>query len=169
MLYVIFVFFKQCLEAGIVANGVVTRVEAHHGCAGPGGAWKKGSQLGDGFLCEPGLGKDHGSVNYVMNWWDEVNSINDGAAADFVRLFAVPGMNHCGGGPATDRYDALSAVVNWVENGIAPDRIIGTAGDQTAWPGRTRPLCPWPQQARYKGSGSIEEADNFDCVGVMRN
>jgi feruloyl esterase len=56
-----------------------------------------------------------------------------------------------------------------VENGIAPDRIIGTARVNTPWPDRTRPLCPYPQQARYKGAGSIEVAENFDCVDVVRN
>jgi feruloyl esterase len=70
-------------------------------------------------------------------------------------------MNHCSGGPATDAYDGLAAIVNWVEKGAAPDSISarGTAFFQ----GRTRPLCAYPKTAHYKGSGSVEDAANFSC------
>jgi poly(3-hydroxybutyrate) depolymerase len=104
------------------------------------------------------------SINDTINWWTEVNRLNNSAADQFVRLFAVPGMNHCSGGPATDQFDAFTALVDWVEKGSAPDRIVATAGNATPWPGRTRPLCPFPTQSRYKGSGSIEEAGNFVCA-----
>lgn len=103
------------------------------------------------------------SINNTIGWWNDVNKANSGAAASFVRLFAVPGMNHCSGGPATDQFDAFTALVNWVEKNTAPDKIVATAGAATPWPGRTRPLCVYPQQARYNGSGSIEEAGNFSC------
>jgi hypothetical protein len=103
------------------------------------------------------------SIKDTINWWNEVNQVNSGKAADFVRLFAVPGMNHCAGGPSTDQFDAFTALVNWVEKGTAPEKIIATAGRNTPWPGRTRPLCPYPQQARYRGTGSIEEAASFTC------
>ena len=92
-----------------------------------------------------------------------MNRANNGSAADFTRLFAVPGMNHCSGGPATDQFDAFAALVNWVEKSAAPDRIVATAGQNTPWPGRTRPLCAYPKQARYKGSGSVDDANNFTC------
>jgi feruloyl esterase len=72
-------------------------------------------------------------------------------------------MNHCSGGPATDQFHAFTALVNWVEKNTAPEKIVATAGAATPWPGRTRPLCAYPQQARYNGSGSIEEAVNFSC------
>jgi poly(3-hydroxybutyrate) depolymerase len=104
------------------------------------------------------------SMNDTINWWTDVNRLNNGAADQFVRLFAVPGMNHCAGGPATDQFDAFTALVNWVEKKTAPDRIAATAGNATPWPGRTRPLCPFPKQSRYKGTGSIEDANNFVCV-----
>ena len=103
------------------------------------------------------------SINDTINWWNEVNKANQGLAGDFVRLFAVPGMNHCGGGPATDQFDAFSALVNWVEKSAAPEKIVAAAGPASPWPGRTRPLCPYPAQPRYNGSGSIEDAGNFSC------
>lgn len=103
------------------------------------------------------------SINDTISWWNDVNRANNGAAADFTRLFAVPGMNHCAGGPATDQFDAFTALTNWVEKGSAPDRIVATAGPNSPWPGRTRPLCAYPKQARYKGSGSTEDAGNFVC------
>jgi hypothetical protein len=103
------------------------------------------------------------SVNDTISWVNDVNKINKGKASEFVRFFAVPGMNHCGGGPSTDRYDAFSALVAWVETKAAPERIVATAGPMTPWPGRTRPLCQYPAFAQYKGSGSIEDAANFVC------
>jgi feruloyl esterase len=124
---------------------------------------------GGKLIVVSGVSDHYFSINDLTQWWDEVNRINDGTASDFVRLFAVPGMSHGRDNPATDEFDANSAIVNWVENGSPPDRLVATARGITAWPGRTRPLCPWPQQARYKGSGSIEDASNFVCVDVVRN
>jgi Tannase and feruloyl esterase len=103
------------------------------------------------------------SVNDSIAWWTRVNAAHNGQAASFFRLFAVPGMAHCTGGPATDQYDAFGALVAWVEKGATPDRIQATARAQSPWPGRTRPLCPHPTQAQYTGSGNIEEAANFVC------
>ncbi len=103
------------------------------------------------------------SILDTVSWWDDVNRANGGRAAEFARLFAVPGMNHCGGGPSTDQFDAFGALVEWVEHGTAPDRIVATARASTPWPGRARPLCPYPKVARYKGTGSLESADSFAC------
>jgi Tannase and feruloyl esterase len=103
------------------------------------------------------------SLNDTLAWYREVDKLNGGTAADFVRVFPVPGMAHCGGGPATDQFDAFGALVNWVEKGVAPDRIVAKAGPASPWPGRTRPLCPYPEVARYAGSGSMEHAANFVC------
>ncbi len=84
-----------------------------------------------------------------------------GTIADWSRLFLVPGMGHCGGGEATlDRFDMLSAIVEWVEQGRAPARVIATGA---AFPGRSRPLCPYPQHAQYIGHGDSESAVNFAC------
>ena len=103
------------------------------------------------------------SIKDTIAWWHGVNEKNEGHAADFVRIFPVPGMKHCGGGPATDQFDSLAAIVGWVETGVAPDRIHAAATRATPWPGRTRPLCPYPQMAVYRGDGSIEDASNFTC------
>ena len=105
------------------------------------------------------------SANYHLKWYHRLAARNDGLerTQKFARLFIVPGMNHCGGGPSTSQFDAFAAVVNWVENGQAPDSILATAPAATPWPGRTRPLCPYPEIARYKGSGDINAAANFEC------
>jgi pimeloyl-ACP methyl ester carboxylesterase len=103
------------------------------------------------------------SVNDTIRWYSRLLKDTDGRADCFARLFIVPGMNHCGGGPCTDMFDALTAVADWVEHGKSPERILATAGPATPWPGRTRPLCPYPKQARYDGSGDINNAANFVC------
>ncbi|HEY1948881.1 MAG TPA: tannase/feruloyl esterase family alpha/beta hydrolase [Bryobacteraceae bacterium] len=80
----------------------------------------------------------------------------------FYRLFMVPGMAHCGGGDGTSSFDMLSAMEQWVEKGKAPDQIAA-ARRKNGTVDRTRPLCPYPQVARYKGSGSTDDAANFIC------
>lgn len=86
----------------------------------------------------------------------------------FARLFMVPGMGHCGGGPGTDKFDGQGTLVNWVEKGIAPATI--TASHQTnGVVDKTRPLCPYPQVAVYKGSGSTNDAANFSCKDQRRS
>jgi hypothetical protein len=81
---------------------------------------------------------------------------------DFVRLFLVPGMQHCQGGPGATSFDGVAALERWVEDGVAPERIIAshTANGVVE---RTRPLCPYPQAAVYKGKGSTTDAANFAC------
>jgi len=115
------------------------------------------------------------SPNDTMDWYEGLDAANKGKADEFARLYLVPGMNHCGGGPATDQFDALTALIDWVENGVAPDRIIASArgagnpggeNDEVPadWaPDRTRPLCPYPQVAVYNRTGSLESADSFTC------
>jgi feruloyl esterase len=83
--------------------------------------------------------------------------------ADSIRLFLEPGMGHCSGGEGPNKFDKVAAIENWVEKSIAPDKMIAshsTAGKVD----RTRPLCPYPQVAKYKGTGSIDEAANFTCA-----
>lgn len=81
--------------------------------------------------------------------------------AEWSRLFLVPGMGHCRGGEATlDQFDLLTPLVAWVEQGRAPDSVVATGA---AFPGRSRPLCPWPQHAHYDGRGDAETAAAYRC------
>jgi feruloyl esterase len=77
---------------------------------------------------------------------------------EYARLFMVPGMNHCVGGPGPNVFDAFTPLVNWVEKGVAPETIIATNGVMS------RPLCVFPKVAKYKGSGDTNVAANFTCV-----
>lgn len=109
------------------------------------------------------------SFNDTVAWYENLERANAGKATEFARLYAIPGMNHCSGGPATDQFDMLDPLVAWVEQGVAPDSVTASArAANTELPAgwsatRTRPLCPWPKVARYKGSGSLESADSFSC------
>ncbi len=106
------------------------------------------------------------SARESQRYYDQL-VVNNGGLANtqqFARAFYVPGMNHCAGGPATDSFDSLQAMVDWVEKGIAPERILAKAAANNAYfPNRTRPLCAYPQFAKYKGTGSVEDAENFVC------
>jgi predicted esterase len=118
-----------------------------------------------------------GKMIFYQGMADPIFSANDtiayvdalakryGTASDFTRLYLVPGMNHCAGGPATDLFDALTALDDWVEKGHAPASLIGKARNipGVPWPGRSRPLCPYPSYASYSGSGNIEDAGSFSC------
>lgn len=80
---------------------------------------------------------------------------------EWTRLYLVPGMAHCRGGPASlDQFDLLTELVDWVEKGEAPQ---GVAASGQAFPGRTRPLCPYPTHAHYKGQGDVDDGANFEC------
>ena len=99
-------------------------------------------------------------------YYEEVEKRNRDAR-DFARLFMMPGVAHCGGGVGPDRNDAVTAVIDWVEKGKAPDTLIASkvTNGQVV---RTRPLCAYPQVATYKGQGSIDEAANFVCRAPSR-
>jgi feruloyl esterase len=97
-----------------------------------------------------------------IGYYEQVMQKTGPATKDFMRLFLVPGMFHCRGGIGVDRIDALTPLLNWVEGGTAPERILGTRmeGGKVV---RARPLCPYPQTARYNGSGSLDDAASFAC------
>jgi len=107
----------------------------------------------------------------IVDWYERLNKNYAGNAQRFARLFVVPGMNHCSGGPATDQFDAFGALVTWVEKGQAPDTIAakvnpGNKSLPASWSKtRSRPLCPWPSIATYK-SGDIESAASFVCAAA---
>jgi feruloyl esterase len=99
-----------------------------------------------------------------VNYYNSVVKALGGAsmASSSVQLFMVPGMGHCGGGEGPNSFDMVGALEQWVEQGKAPEQIIAshlTSGKAD----RTRPLCPYPQVATYKGIGSTDEASNFIC------
>jgi len=98
----------------------------------------------------------------TLGYYQRLSGDNkSGAVSDWSRLFLVPGMGHCAGGEATlDHFDMLSAITDWVEKGRAPEQVIATG---TAFPGRSRPLCPYPKHAQYSGRGDPESAANFSC------
>lgn len=108
------------------------------------------------------------SVDDTIQWYEKLAKNNGGDASDFARFFTVPGMTHCSGGPTTDQFDMLSAMMTWVEAGQAPDQIIASVNPTNPdlpadWSrSRTRPLCPWPKIAKYK-EGDKELASSFQC------
>jgi len=86
---------------------------------------------------------------------------------DFLRLFMAPGMGHCGGGPGPNMLDTLASLEQWVENAKAPDKIIATHS-VNGNVDRARPLCPYPQSAKYKGTGDTNDPSNFICTSEGR-
>ncbi|KFA18460.1 esterase, partial [Xanthomonas vasicola pv. musacearum NCPPB 4394] len=123
---------------------------------------------GGKLLIYHGTGDAIFSFDDTAAWYTQLTIANDGKASDFARLFPVPGMSHCAGGPATDQFDALTPLIAWVEHGQAPAAITAAARSENGevpsqWgKGRTRPLCPYPQVARYVG-GNVDSAASFSC------
>ncbi|MGA2510211.1 MAG: tannase/feruloyl esterase family alpha/beta hydrolase [Candidatus Acidiferrales bacterium] len=99
-----------------------------------------------------------------INYYESVVSAMGGQqkTQEFLRLFMVPGMTHCQGGAGPNVFDPLTAVEEWRENNSAPEKIIATHSTSGAID-NTRPLCPYPQAAIYKGSGNTTDAANFVC------
>jgi pimeloyl-ACP methyl ester carboxylesterase len=102
------------------------------------------------------------SAKETVRYYDQLGRDNaEVALAEWSRLFLVPGMGHCGGGArALDQFDMLSAVVDWVESGRAPERVTATGKSA---PGESRPLCPYPQHAHFGGTGDARDAANYTC------
>jgi len=144
-------------------------------------------KLSDGLLNanDPNLGPylSHGKLILYHGWSDPnvpaentVNYYNKAVDAlggtaktqDSMRLYMVPGMGHCSNGEGPNTFDMLSALEQWVEKGQAPGAIVATKfktnGNPASGIERTRPLCAYPQVAKYKGSGSIDDATNFSCA-----
>jgi feruloyl esterase len=115
------------------------------------------------------------SIDDTATWYNDLNAQHTGQASAFAKFFPIPGMGHSRGGIATDQFDALSALVAWVEMGQSPERIIATVRGTgnpggvnpdipSNWPShRSRPLCPYPLVARYQ-SGDTESATSFVCL-----
>jgi feruloyl esterase len=104
------------------------------------------------------------SVNYYAKLVETMGQQQvDGA----VRLFFAPGMAHCGGGEGPNTFDALTALEEWREHGKAPAEIVASHLTPSGEVDRTRPLCPYPQVATYKGTGSLDRADSFFCARIQ--
>ena len=98
------------------------------------------------------------SINYHASVLKKMGNKQE----DWYRLFMVPGMMHCGGGPGPNQINWMGALERWREAGTAPEQLIAThvTGSQVDM---TRPVCPYPQVATYKGAGSINDAASFSC------
>jgi feruloyl esterase len=97
----------------------------------------------------------------TIDYYEQMSRVMGGRknTETFARLFLVPGMLHCGGGPGCHQADYLRALEAWVEQGQAPDQIIGKGTNPT----RSRPLCAYPKVAKYQGSGEVNDAASFLC------
>ena len=123
--------------------------------------FKRGGKL----LMYHGWSDHHISPVNSINYYNSVlKAVPDTAlTSSSIRLFMAPGMAHCGGGDGPDTFDRIGAIRAWVESGTAPDRLVASkaSGGQVT---RSRPLCPYPQVARWSGTGNPDEAANFSCV-----
>ncbi|MGC1423702.1 MAG: tannase/feruloyl esterase family alpha/beta hydrolase [Terracidiphilus sp.] len=124
------------------------------------------------------------ALNTVNYYEDVIAKMGRADVDSFTRLYMVPGMQHCGGGPGPDSFGAfvgspsndpqrniVIALENWVEKGTAPGTIIATkraGGNPLGAATMTRPLCPYPQSASYKGSGDPNSAENFECTSPKK-
>jgi feruloyl esterase len=111
---------------------------------------------------------------YTAEYFNKAKQRNrhGGRNADFMRLYLVPNMGHCGGGPSTDQFDFLTPLMAWVEQGVAPDAVVAAGKNfKTAPTIRSRPLCAYPKTARYTGpaGGDISLAANYSCVSAARD
>jgi Tannase and feruloyl esterase len=98
----------------------------------------------------------------TLNYYKQMAAANGGfdSTSKWSQFYFVPGMAHCGGGPGLDQFDLLGAMVDWVEKESAPTSVLATG---KVFPGQSRPLCPFPKHAHYKGQGNTEDAKNFEC------
>ena len=99
-----------------------------------------------------------------IDYYSSVRAALDDPLDNAYRLFMVPGMAHCQGGTGPDRFDALGVIDAWVESGKPPQSIVASHLGRDDAVDRTRPLCPYPQVAIYKGEGSTDDAANFACA-----
>jgi feruloyl esterase len=99
----------------------------------------------------------------MVDYYESLETAMGHAPQDFYRLYMVPGMFHCDGGVGADDADFMTPIIEWVENGKAPHAVLGrhTEGGKVKF---SRPQCPYPQVARYRGAGSPDVAENFECA-----
>jgi hypothetical protein len=102
-----------------------------------------------------------GTIDYYERVLETMGDLPD--SAQFARLFMVPGMFHCGGGPGLTDFDAFAALVDWVETDKAPEAIMASRGEGGG-PPSARPLCHYPTVADYDGAGDPDQASSFNCT-----
>jgi feruloyl esterase len=100
------------------------------------------------------------SINYYKSVLDTMGTA--AKVRDFYRLFMVPGMAHCQDGDGPNDFDLISTIEEWAEKGKPPDQIIASHRTDGKVD-RTRPLCPYPEVAMYRGTGSTDDVANFSC------
>ena len=111
----------------------------------------------------------HGWADFGINprrtveYFEQVATVFGNEISKFLQLYLIPGMHHCSGGVNIDRFDLMTPLINWVEGGIAPEDIVGYRVDEGKVT-RTRPLCAYPRFSSYRGTGSIDAHENFECV-----
>jgi feruloyl esterase len=124
---------------------------------------KKFQQRGGKLLLYHGWSDANFSAQFTIDYYESMRAVVGAERiGEWARLFLAPGMGHCGGGDGPNMFDPLAALENWVEHGRAPGTITATRSTDGKVD-RTRPLCPYPQVPKYRGSGSIDEAGNFAC------
>ena len=119
---------------------------------------------GGKLLMYHGWADNVSSARGTIDYYDSVQrTVGDQAQTQaFFRVFLVPGMGHCKGGPGTDTFDPVAVLADWVEHGQAPDQIIATH-QASGRVDRSRPLCPYPEEAQYRGTGATNEAGSYTC------
>src|ERR1700690_1713942 len=128
---------------------------------GPGGVPAPGARDGAALGSSRRRSAPRGSS---IEFYDSVLALGapSARAQDWIRLIMVPGMGHCSGGEGPDTFDKINLIERWVERGEAPSRVIATHSTAGTID-RTRPLCRYPEVARYDGAGSIDDASHFSC------
>jgi len=114
---------------------------------------------GSKMIVYHGLSDQAMATGALTDWYERLSPRTATGPQEWARLFLIPGMTHCGGGQSTDQFDMLTAIQDWVEQQRAPDRVVASG---RAFPGTTRPLCPYPKVARYDGSDA-QSAASFSC------
>ena len=150
-----FDFDKDVALAAKVDNGTINSLDAN---------LRPFQSRGGKLLTYHGWSDNLIAPTNSVNYYKQVQEAMGGPEqiSSWYRLFLVPGMGHCRGGEGTDTFDPVAALDQWVEQGVAPERIPASRVTNGAVD-RTRPLCPYPQTAQYKGSGSTDDAANFVC------
>lgn len=100
----------------------------------------------------------------TIDYFKKMGQDTKGSQDDFARLFMIPGMGHCGGGPGAQLFDGVTAITDWVENGKKPNGLLATS-DATRFPAISRPLCKYPEKTLYVG-GDNTLASSYKCVEV---